>query len=334
MLSTRSDTAVELPVVLAFDVGGTKIATAVCDSAGGRLSSSVVATGAGDGAGAVLARLVAAGRDGLRRAELARGGRRAALVAAGVSTIGIPHERSVELAPAIPGWEGVALARHLEDAFGVPVAVGNDVKAAALAESRSGALRGFDPGLYLNLGTGLAAALVVGTTVLAGAHGAAGEIGYNLLDPADVHAALDSRPMLEGVVSGMGLASVASRRLGRPVTAAEVFEATSGSGSLAGLLDEFVDLLATHLVNLVIAFDPARVAVGGGLARSWERLCVPLERALKSGVPYPPELVLAAHPYDAALLGAVEMALERARPLLEDPARKSCVANDNRRDSR
>ena len=47
-----------------------------------------------------------------------------------------------------------------------------------------------------------------------------------------------------------------------------------------------------------------------------------------------PELVLAAHPYDAALLGAVEMALGCARPLLENPARNSCVANDNRRDSR
>ena len=63
---------------------------------------------------------------------------------------------------------------------GTPVTMATDVKAAALAEARWGALAGVDPGVYLNLGTGLAAAIVAGGRVLAGANGAAGEIGYNL----------------------------------------------------------------------------------------------------------------------------------------------------------
>ena len=62
--------------------------------------------------------------------------------------------------------------------------IDNDVNAAAAAELRWGALRGVDIGLYVNLGTGLAAALVVGGRVVPGAHGAAGEIGYLLVDPA------------------------------------------------------------------------------------------------------------------------------------------------------
>jgi predicted NBD/HSP70 family sugar kinase len=54
------------------------------------------------------------------------------------------------------------------------VAVGNDVKAAGLAEFRWGALAGADPALFGSLGTGVAAAVLVGGRVLVGAHGAAG----------------------------------------------------------------------------------------------------------------------------------------------------------------
>ena len=69
---------------------------------------------------------------------------------------------------------------------------------------------------------------------------------------------------------------------------------------------------APTLVNLVIAVDPARVAIGGGMVGSWERLHGPLDQALKSGVPFPPELVLAAYPFDAPLVGALALGAEAA----------------------
>jgi glucokinase len=62
----------------------------------------------------------------------------------------------------------------------------------------------------------------------------------------------------------------------------------------------------------VIALDPARVAVGGGMVRSWDVLGAALEKALDAAVPYPPELVLAAFPHDAALLGALALGVEAA----------------------
>ena len=54
---------------------------------------------------------------------------------------------------------------------------------------RWGALAGYDPALYLNLGTGLAAAIVTGGQVLSGGNGAAGEIGYSLREPGDARPA-------------------------------------------------------------------------------------------------------------------------------------------------
>ena len=206
-----------------MDFGGTKIALAVCDLDGRCLAQQVLATRPDDGSDAVLGRGISAGQ-----ALLARMEERCQLAAVGVSTIGIPRENGVALAPAIPGWEHVALASSIRAGFGAPVRVATDVKAAATAETRWGALAGSDPAIYLNLGTGLAVAIVVGGRVLEGAHGASGEIGYNLVSASHVGMDIGSRPMLEDTVSGMGLSANGSRLLGRTVTAEQVFDAGPG----------------------------------------------------------------------------------------------------------
>lgn len=294
-------------VVLGMDFGGTKTALAVSDLDGVCLEVHVLATRPEDGAEGVLARAISAGRALLTQASEGH-----QLTAVGVSTIGIPLENRVELAPAIPGWQDIALAQCVEAAFGVPVRVANDVKAAATAEARWGALAGSGPAIYLNLGTGLAAAIVVGGSVLDGAHGAAGEIGYNLVDPGHVGLTLSTRPVLEDAVSGIGLAASGSMLLGHAVTAQQIFEAAAADPEFDAMVSAFIDGLALHLVNLVIAIDPARVAVGGGMVRSWDRLHGPLVQALESGAPFPPELVIAAYPFDAPLVGALALAIEAA----------------------
>jgi glucokinase len=294
-----------LDVVLGMDFGGTKIALAVCDLEGRCLREQKLPTGAEEGADAVLTRGISAARS---LVALLEPGTR--LAAVGVSTIGIPLENGVELAPAIPGWGNIAIGRSVEAAFGVPVRVATDVKAAATAEARWGSLAGYDPAIYLNLGTGLAAAIIAGGRVLKGSHGASGEIAYNLIDPSDVGVELSARPTLEDAVSGMGLAASGSRLLGRAVTAGQVFDAAPSDPKLDSIVSALIRKLSAHLINLVIAVDPARVAVGGGMVRSWERLQGPLEQALMAGVPFPPELVIAAYPYDAPLVGALALGAE------------------------
>ena len=157
------------------------------------------------------------------------------LVAVGASTFGIPHEDKVELAPAIDGWENLALGRELRAAFpDAIIRMATDAKAAAAAEVRWGALHDCDPGMYLNLGTGLSAAIVAGGEVIVGGNGAAGEFGYNLRNVADVGLELSQRTMLEEMVSGLALARRAGGQPGRPpgVTAADVFKAGTGDPAL------------------------------------------------------------------------------------------------------
>lgn len=295
-----------MKVVLGIDFGGSKIAVAVCDLDGRRLAATVVPTFVPAGAQvnlryAIDAALVLLGQ--LDRAEL---------IAVGASTFGIPGDDGVELAPAIPGWENLRLAAELGRAWpDAAIRVITDVKAAAYAEYAGGALAGCDPGLYLNLGTGLAVAIVVNGGVIAGHNGASGEIGYNLKSLDDVDRLIGARELLEETISGMGLARSAAAGRGlpnpdRPITAADVF--ASADPLAADLIGEFITELAFHLVNLTIAINPARIVIGGGMTASWDRLHDGLRRALDAGVPYPPELMLAHFPFDAPLRGALLLA--------------------------
>jgi glucokinase len=294
------------PVVLGIDFGGTKIATAVCDLAGNKIASVVV-----DSLGARGARVSFDHGVDTAKALLAESADGADLAAVGVATFGIPFDDRVELAPAISDWGALELGRELRATFpGTRVELATDAKAAAQAEARWGALADADPAVYLNLGTGLAAAIVIGGQVLAGRDGAAGEIGYNLREVADVGLADGKRIMLEDMVSGMGLQRRASSP-GRHLTAADVFDRIDES-DLADLITAFVDELAFHLVNLAILVNPAKIAVGGGMIRSWDRIRPRLDEALRATVPYPPDLVLAHFPHDAPLLGAVALAVDAA----------------------
>jgi glucokinase len=243
------------------------------------------------------------------------------LVGVGAATLGIPYDDRVELAPTFPGWGEIAFGQLVRDGFpDVPVRLGTDVKAAAAAELRWGALADCDPGIYLNLGTGLAAAIVAGGTVIAGANGASGEFGYNLRTAEDVWIEAAERTILEDVVSGQAIEATGSARLGRPVTAAEIFALARTHPEAAVLADEFNRELAMHVVNLAIAIDPVRIAVGGGLVGSWERIEPELRRALDAAAPFPPELTVARFPSDAPLVGALALGVEAAGAVLGEEA--------------
>jgi glucokinase len=308
------------PVVLGLDFGGTKIAMAVCGPDGEQLASVTVATDAAAGARDCFDRGIRAARELL--AAFAPGRE---LAAVGVATFGIPFDDHVDLAPNVGGWGDLPLGQELRAAFpGAAVRMATDAKAAALAEARWGALAGADPGVYLNLGTGLAVGIVIGGQVLQGRHGAAGEIGYSLRSVADLVSPAGPRPVLEEMVSGLGLARRAATLAGtegagpassaaEPLTAAGVFAASEQDPALDGLVSAFVAELSYHVVNLAICVNPERIAVGGGMAGSWERLRPGLHDALRAGVPFPPELVPARFPSEAPLIGAVGLAVDAAR---------------------
>ena len=289
--------------ILGIDFGGTKVALGLADHDGTLLATRRLDTDAQAGAEQVVVRALAGAR-----ALLAESGAEPAAV--GVVSPGIVLPDRILLAPNVPGWGELHLAELVAAEFpDVPISVGTDAKAAALAEWRWGALEGADPAVFLSLGTGIAAAVLVGGRLLTGANGAAGEIGYNLLSPQDTEGFASGAAPLEEAVGGRGLGGRASELLGRPVTAGELFALAKENVEAKELVTAALDELSMHVANLAIALDPQRIAVGGGLVRSADVLLPALADRLAHAVPFPPELVSARFDQDAALLGAVALAL-------------------------
>jgi glucokinase len=151
--------------------------------------------------------------------------------------------------------------------------------------------------------------------VFEGAHRAAGEIGYSLRDPADGAAFSAGHAPLEEFVGGRALGERASALVGAPLSAADAF---SHPGVPATFLNEWLAELTMNLSNLAIAFDPERIAVGGGLMAHAETILPALRERLGAAVPFPPDVVAARFIQDGALRGAAALAID-AVALVEDP---------------
>ncbi len=300
----------ERDFVIGIDFGGTKIALATARPDGRILRTARLETLAPRGARQAVDRAVRAAGSLIAETGSALGGR---CLGVGAVCPGIVREESVSFAPNVPGWEDLAMRRELREGLGFETVVcGNDVKAGGAAESRWGALRGADPGIFLSLGTGIAAAVLIGGRVLGGAHGAAGEIGYLLRDASDVAGAASGRAPLEEYASGSGIARRGGELLGGDPSAARLFESTDRRAQT--LVSDALDQLAVHVANLAIVVDPERIAVGGGLTASRGRVMAALDARLREAVPYPPELLPAAYPQDSALRGALALILDETAP--------------------
>jgi glucokinase len=295
--------------VLALDFGGTKIDVGTARLDGELIASERIDTQAELGAVQAVERALEAAR---RLAEQADGD----CVGAGAVSPGIVEDERVLLAPNVPGWDELQLPALLRDGLGVgSIAVANDVNAAALAETRWGALAGSTVGVFLSLGTGVKAGLVIGGKVFEGAHRAAGEIGYSLRDAADGVGYTAGRAPLEEFIGGRGLGRRASAVVGVPLSAAD---ALAHPDLPADFRDEWLAELTMHVANLAIALDPERIVVGGGLMAHADAILAALRERVAEAVPFPPEIVPARFLHDAALRGAAALAIDAAAALVED----------------
>src|SRR3954468_5655380 len=287
--------------VLAIDFGGTKTAVGTARLDGELVASQRIPTDAPSGALQVVERAL----EVARRLVAETDGR---CVAAGAVSPGIIEAERVLLAPNVGGWERLALPALLSEGLGMAaVAVANDVNAAALAELRWGALADVDVGLLISLGTGVKAGLVIGGRVFEGAHGAAGEIGYSLRDPADGAGFASGHAPFEEFAGGRAVGERATQLLGEPLDAAAAF---SRADIPAQFLDDWLAEVTMHVANLAIAVDPERVVLGGGLTAGSERILPALRERLADAVPFPPDVAPARFLHDGALRGAAALAMD------------------------
>ena len=289
-----SDRAAAGPALrVGVDVGGSKIAVLVVDRAGtvrGRVSRPT-AVGAPDGAADAIVATVdeALGQSAASRRDVA---------AVGVGVPGRVEPDTGEVALAVNlGWNRLPLGRQLAERIGAPVAVENDVRAAASGLHARRVLGDVENLAYLGIGTGISAGVVLGGRLHRGARGLAGEIGHSVLDPDGPPCACGLRGCFEALAAGPAIARRAAallrdghavtapapghdRRNGT-LTAADVY-AAAAAGDAAGLqiADEVGRYVARAVHELLMAYDVEVVVLGGGVARAGDAFLDPILRAL------------------------------------------------------
>jgi predicted NBD/HSP70 family sugar kinase len=170
----------------------------------------------------------------------------------------------------------VPLRAELEARLGVPVAVENDVNVATLGAM---ALCGIRDLVYLSIGTGLAAGLVLDGALRRGSTGAAGEIGHVPIDPQGVLCQCGQRGCLETIASGRALAEAWPSGDGPPAQALFA-AAAAGDARAIEVRDRFAAGVADAVRTLCLSVDPATIVLGGGVAHLGEPLVEAVAAAL------------------------------------------------------
>ena len=251
---------------IGVDIGGTKTEAVAVAADGSVVESVRLPTGFGPAAviastlAAVGALTVATGRD-----------------AADFTTIGVGIPGAVDAASgrvshAINlGLEQLDLGSDLSDLFGTPVRVENDVNAAALGAFHLLEQPATASMAYLNLGTGLAAGLVLGGELWRGARGGAGEIGHILVDPAGPIDLDGQHGGLEVVASGSGIARQWGRGNGNAVSAV-LDAADAGDARAVEIRRRLFEGVAGSVRILVLTVDVDLVVIGGGISSLADRI--------------------------------------------------------------
>lgn len=213
----------------------------------------------------------------------------------------------------LQNWNNVPLVDLLEKRFAVPVAVENDVNAAALGELKFGAGRGRRSLIYMTVSTGVAAGIIIEDRILRGHHHSAGEIGYMLMEPVHIGRDWGTNGCLELTAAGVGIAQqyAAARGYGETIDSAiAVFEAARrGDDTAQQIINRARDYLAQAAVALCTVIDPEILVLGGGIVENEFEIFNGIASMVQATLPFPPFVVLAELGGDSPLVGAMALAL-------------------------
>ncbi len=264
---------------LGLDIGGTKTDAVAVDAAGRVVDRVRSVTGFGAEAvidTALTGIATIAERAGIAPREFESIG------------IGIPGQVDVTtgtVAHAVNlGFDELAVGGRLSGLLGREVKVENDVKAAALGAYHLLSAEASRPAhsmAYLNLGTGLAAGLVIDGRLWRGSRGAAGEIGHIPVDPAGVRCPCGQRGCLETVASGSAIARQWPSDDAVPVLSL-LAAAEAGDERAGRIRSLLIDNVAAAVRVLVLTVDVEVVMIGGGLSALGQPLLGEVQRVLAS----------------------------------------------------
>ena len=314
--------------ILSIDIGGTKIASAVIDSAGNILAKGRVET-PDDESESGLCDAV----EGVAGSVLAEAGVALDDIAAvGVSSAGIidTSKGIVVFSPNVRALRRTPLKSMLGERFGKSVKLGNDATLAALAEWDFGLKRSVSDLVYVTVSTGIGGGIIAGGRLLDGACGAAGEVGHMTIDvngpecPCGRHGCWESlaagRALAERTVKRLedGDASIIGELCGGDMNKVDAHLVAIAASQGDELAKEMVATTAYYvgvgLANLINIFNPQIIVLGGGLTKIGPSLLEPAARIARERAyvtwACEVEIRTALLGDDSPLLGAAALAMD------------------------
>lgn len=179
--------------------------------------------------------------------------------------------QKVTLSTHVGGWQSFDLPGWVRNQFQVPVIMDNDANVGALGEGAFGAGQGCDPLFYMTLSTGIGGGIVGDGRVWRGADSYAGEIGHLTIRPDGPECLCGARGCLERMCCGLWLERDHQR------SAKELMDD-------AEFVSRYVVNLSLGLKACVMLLNPARIVIGGGIAKAGEKLFGPLSAELRRQV--------------------------------------------------
>jgi len=317
----------ELPV-LAIDLGGTKILTAIISSEGQMMAREYGLTLADEGPEAVINRILSA----IDRLLSQRSINLSQLDSISIGAAGaIDFEKGlVTSSPHLPGWHDVPLRDIVKEKYKVNTFLINEANAAALGEHYLGAGQGVSNLILLAVGTGIGGGIIINGRLYSGVSGSAGEIGHMTIDVNGPRCDCGKTGCLEALVSGTAVAKEAIKRIRQGersslteivegkienITAEEVSIAAQGGDSLASeVILKAATYLGVGIANLVNIFNPEMIIIGGGMAKMGDLLLNPARQVVRERAFQLPaqavQIVPARLGDDAGVLGAAVFAFQ------------------------
>src|SRR5258708_7013558 len=270
-------------LVAALDVGGTAIKAGLFDRAGEMTYATSVPTGREAGPDAVVETIERVAAELIVRAHT----RGQDIAAVGVAIPGHVDETSgVAVYSENLGWNQVPLRDRLVARLGRKVVVSHDVRCGCIAEHQLGAGKGLSDFVFVTLGTGIGAAMIIRDRLYLGAHGVVGELGHTTVETNGPPCACGRNGCLEAVSSASSVEREYRQLSGQGISAQQVFErAAAGDQDAATVVARAIRGLAVGIINCSMILDPEVVILGGGLARAGDSLFAPLRRAVEGTYP-------------------------------------------------
>jgi glucokinase len=272
--------------IVGIDLGATKIALGLIDPLDRIVAQRRIPTEVAAGPAAAVERIVTSTAE--LQAELPAGRR---VAAAGICSPGpLEHETGVIIDPPnLTGWRNVPLRQMLESRLGVPVVLEHDAKASALGEYHYGVGRGAKSMVYIVVGTGVGAAIIIDGQIYRGMHNSAGEVGHITIDRNGEKGSSGIRGNVESYMAGPALAYHYRRLLeqaGRPAPQPPITgewvaqQAAAGHDLAKQVLTNAGQALGIAVASLAMVLDIELYVIGSSVAKAGDLLLEPARQTM------------------------------------------------------